>query len=141
MFPRRLILLLSLSCSLLAGAQPMGSKFVFTPQATAQAQFAGYYVALEKGYYEEEGLDVLIAQTYAALNGKYEGAEAAVTVVAEAVGEHVRGAVARVVIPHSPRDSAFGGIPARLRRGFAKAIKEPALKLVWRGFFATFCGE
>ena len=30
----------------------------------------------------------------AALNGKYEGAEAAVTVVAEAVGEHVRGAVA-----------------------------------------------
>ena len=30
----------------------------------------------------------------AALSGKYEGAEAAVTVVAEAVGEHVRGAVA-----------------------------------------------
>ncbi|WP_248283767.1 ABC transporter substrate-binding protein [Ureibacillus chungkukjangi] len=26
-----------------------------------QAQFAGYYVALEKGYYKEEGLDVTIA--------------------------------------------------------------------------------
>ncbi|RKJ17281.1 myristoyl transferase, partial [Butyricicoccus sp. 1XD8-22] len=26
-----------------------------------QAQFAGYFVALEKGYYEEEGLDVTIA--------------------------------------------------------------------------------
>ena len=25
-----------------------------------QAQFAGYYAALEKGYYEEEGLDVTI---------------------------------------------------------------------------------
>ena len=64
MFPRRLILLLTLFCSLLAGAQPMGSKFVFTPQATAQAQFAGYYVALEKGYYAEEGLDVVIVHPY-----------------------------------------------------------------------------
>ena len=29
-------------------------------QWVTQAQFAGYYVALEKGYYEEEGLDVTI---------------------------------------------------------------------------------
>ena len=64
MFLRRLILLLSLSCPLLAGAQSIGSKFVFTPQATAQAQFAGYYVALEKGYYAEEGLDVVIVHPY-----------------------------------------------------------------------------
>ena len=35
-------------------------KFIFTPQWTAQAQFAGYYVALEKGFYEEAGLDVEI---------------------------------------------------------------------------------
>ena len=34
--------------------------FVFSPQWTAQAQFAGYYVALEKGFYREEGLDVKI---------------------------------------------------------------------------------
>ena len=65
MFPRRLILLLSLSCSLLAGAQPIGSKIVFTPQATAQAQFAGYYVALEQGFYADEGLDVVIVHPYA----------------------------------------------------------------------------
>lgn len=37
---------------------------MFTPQATAQAQFAGYYVALEKGYYAEEGLDVVIVHPY-----------------------------------------------------------------------------
>ena len=29
-------------------------------QWVTQAQFAGYYVALENGYYEEEGLDVTI---------------------------------------------------------------------------------
>ena len=34
--------------------------FIFMPQWTAQAQFAGYYVALEKGFYAEEGLDVRI---------------------------------------------------------------------------------
>ena len=65
MFPRRLILLLTLFCSLLAGAQPIGSKIVFTPQATAQAQFAGYYVALEQGFYADEGLDVVIVHPYA----------------------------------------------------------------------------
>ena len=34
--------------------------FIFTPQWTAQAQFAGYYVAQEKGFYKEAGLDVEI---------------------------------------------------------------------------------
>ena len=35
-------------------------KFIFSPQWTAQAQFAGYYVAQEKGFYKEVGLDVEI---------------------------------------------------------------------------------
>jgi NitT/TauT family transport system substrate-binding protein len=33
---------------------------VFTPQWTPQAQFAGYYVAQEKGFYKEAGIDVEI---------------------------------------------------------------------------------
>ena len=35
-------------------------KLVFTPQWTAQAQFAGYYVAKEKGFFSEAGIDVEI---------------------------------------------------------------------------------
>ena len=35
-------------------------KFIFTPQWTAQAQFAGYYVALDMGFYKDAGLDVEI---------------------------------------------------------------------------------
>ena len=35
-------------------------RLVFTPQWTAQAQFAGYYVAKEKGFYKEAGIDVEI---------------------------------------------------------------------------------
>ena len=35
-------------------------RFVFTPQWTAQAQFAGFYVAYDKGFYKEAGVDVEI---------------------------------------------------------------------------------
>ena len=35
-------------------------KITFTPQWTAQSQFAGYYIALEKGFYKDAGLDVEI---------------------------------------------------------------------------------
>ena len=35
-------------------------EIVFTPQWTAQAQFAGYYVAEAKGFYQEAGLNVRI---------------------------------------------------------------------------------
>jgi NitT/TauT family transport system substrate-binding protein len=35
-------------------------KITFTPQWTAQSQFAGYYAALENGYYADAGLDVSI---------------------------------------------------------------------------------
>ena len=37
-----------------------GETLVFTPQWTAQAQFAGYYVAEAKGFYREAGVNVRI---------------------------------------------------------------------------------
>ena len=54
-------IILALALSLPLCAQSKGeSTIVFTPQWTAQAQFAGYYAALELGFYKEEGLDVVI---------------------------------------------------------------------------------
>lgn len=53
---RLLCFLLIALASIPAGAQ----KIVFMPQWIAQSQFAGFYMALEKGYYEAEGLDVTI---------------------------------------------------------------------------------
>jgi NitT/TauT family transport system substrate-binding protein len=41
-------------------ATAQGETIVFTPQWTAQAQFAGYYVAEAKGFYREAGLKVRI---------------------------------------------------------------------------------
>lgn len=63
---RRLILpTLLLLIAVSARAQ---EKFVFTPQWTAQAQFAGYYVALEKGFYDEAGVEVEIVHPSATLS-------------------------------------------------------------------------
>lgn len=45
---------------LCAGLVLHAQKITFMPQWTAQAQFAGFYVALEKGFYADEGLDVTI---------------------------------------------------------------------------------
>lgn len=46
------------------GGNPTGDKplepFTFTTVWTAQAEFAGYYVAKEKGFYKDAGLDVKI---------------------------------------------------------------------------------
>ena len=52
-----LILLTSMVCVL---SMAQSDEIVFTPQWTAQAQFAGYYAALEKGFYKEAGLKVTI---------------------------------------------------------------------------------
>lgn len=55
---------LLLSCLTCAGQDPYsrnpGAPFIFSAQWTVQAQFAGYYAALEKGFYAAEGLDVQI---------------------------------------------------------------------------------
>lgn len=45
---------------LLAPYVARAEKFVFTTAWTAQAEFAGYYVAKEKGFYKDVGLDVTI---------------------------------------------------------------------------------
>lgn len=45
-------------------------QIVFTPQWLPQSQFAGYYVALEKGFYKEAGLDVVIEHTSSSDNAQ-----------------------------------------------------------------------
>lgn len=62
---RRLFIALFLAVAVSAAAQTKGKPFVFMPQWTAQAQFAGYYAALVKGFYAEEGLDVEIVHPFA----------------------------------------------------------------------------
>ena len=51
-------------------------KITFSPQWSAQSQFAGYYAALENGYYAEAGLDVSIVHptnSYSSINMLKDG--------------------------------------------------------------------
>ena len=51
-------------------------KITFTPQWTPQSQFAGYYAALENGFYAEAGLDVSIVHptnSYTSVNMLKDG--------------------------------------------------------------------
>jgi len=56
---RLIILFCCLTCGAWAQEVPL-EKVSFIPQWQPQAQFAGYYVAYEKGFYLKQGLDVKI---------------------------------------------------------------------------------
>ena len=76
---KNLSLLCFLLMSLLSG---YAQKITFTPQWTPQSQFAGYYAALENGYYAEAGLDVSIVHptsSYSSLNMLKDGASDIIT--------------------------------------------------------------
>ena len=69
--------LLSLLCLLcISSFSGYAQKITFSPQWSAQSQFAGYYAALQKGFYDEAGLDVSIvhpSNSYSSINMLKDG--------------------------------------------------------------------
>ena len=61
---KKCLAILLLLLTLPSGAQEL-ETFVVTTLSLPQAQFAGYYMALERGFYREEGLDVVIEHPFA----------------------------------------------------------------------------
>jgi len=57
---RAYLFLICAAALFLSSYQAIAERVVFMPQWYPQAQFAGYYMALEKGFYAAEGLDVEI---------------------------------------------------------------------------------
>ena len=62
-----IVVLFALYCGTVKADSGDQDEIVFTPQWTAQAQFAGYYVAEAKGFYSEAGLKVRIEHPSATL--------------------------------------------------------------------------
>lgn len=73
----------SLMCFMLAAFMPaFAQQITFTPQWTPQSQFAGYYAALELGFYREAGIDVTIThptKTYSSINMLLDGSSDIIT--------------------------------------------------------------
>jgi NitT/TauT family transport system substrate-binding protein len=75
-------LILSIIGFLLLPCIVHAQRIVFTPQWTPQSQFAGYYVAQEKGFYKEAGVEVDFQHpsvSYSALNRLMEGSSDIIT--------------------------------------------------------------
>ncbi len=68
---------------MLAAFMPaFAQQITFTPQWTPQSQFAGYYAALELGFYKEAGIDVTIThptKTYSSINMLLDGSSDIIT--------------------------------------------------------------
>ena len=68
---------------MLASFMPaFAQQITFTPQWTPQSQFAGYYAALELGFYKEAGIDVTIThptKTYSSINMLLDGSSDIIT--------------------------------------------------------------
>ena len=76
---KRYLCLISLLSALVSG---YAQQITFTPQWTPQSQFAGYYAALENGYYAEAGLDVTIKHptaSYSSMSMLQDGTATIVT--------------------------------------------------------------
>lgn len=75
--------------------QAQNKKLVFTPHWIPQAQFAGYYVAQDQGFYQEEGLDVDIQHSTANIASlellKQGKADVVSTFLLDAIGQRASG--------------------------------------------------
>lgn len=87
--------LLLLTALVLLSVSAVAQRIILTPQWTVQSQFAGYYVAQEKGFYKDAGLDVVISHPSTsnyAINSIREGTSNAVVMqLLEAVIEVDKG--------------------------------------------------
>ena len=119
-------------CSISLHAQ---DKFVFTPQWTAQAQFAGYYVALEKGFYKDAGLDVEIVHpsvTQSAINRIRNNESHATTLQLAQAMEIIDDGIPLVNILQTSMNNAMVIVSSRDKN----PLKQPGAKVgIWNAGF------
>lgn len=130
-----LTILLVLALPLEVAGQEADKPFIFAPQWMAQAQFAGYYAALEKGFYDDEGLKVEIIHPYATkdLRERFASVEAdASTLPLTEAMEMIAGGFPLVNILQTSMNSAVAIVS---RNGQAPSTLKKAKVATWRSGF------
>jgi NitT/TauT family transport system substrate-binding protein len=110
-------------------------KFIFTPQWTPQAQFAGYYVAQDMGFYREAGLDVEIVHpsaTQPALNRVFKNESQATTLQLCQAMEVIASGVPMVNILQTSMNNALVIVS---RRGVSPLTQKGARVGCWAAGF------
>lgn len=90
------IIITLLACMVCMLAMAQSEEIVFTPQWTAQAQFAGYYVAEAKGFYRDAGLNVHIKHPSASnpcINHLKEGKSQLITLHLISAMKHINAGI------------------------------------------------
>lgn len=112
-------------------------RIVFTPQWTPQSQFAGYYVAEEKGFYRAAGLEVDIEHPSAsnpALNRLFEGVSDIITLQLLQAMEGIDRGMPLVNVMQTSQRNSLVIVP---RCGDIRTVEELAGKKVgiWKAGF------
>lgn len=95
---------------LLVVAPVYGQTLTFTPQWTPQSQFAGYYVAQERGFYKDAGVDVKIihpSTSNTALNLFKQGKCNIITLQLIPAMEHISNGIPLVNILQTSQNNAM----------------------------------
>lgn len=117
-------------------------KLTFVPQWTPQSQFAGYYLALEKGFYAEEGLDVEIIHT--GINSTKTPQDLLLDGTAQLAGmQLIQAAVARAdgaPVVNVMQLTQRSGLSCVSRTPISKPEDLDGLKVGrWKGGYSEFC--
>lgn len=117
------IIITLLACMVCMLAMAQSEEIVFTPQWTAQAQFAGYYVAEAKGFYRDAGLNVHIKHPSASnpcINHLKEGKSQLITLHLISAMKHINAGIplinvlqtsqsnSQMIISHKPLKGVEG---------------------------------
>ena len=112
-------------------------RIVFTPQWTAQSQFAGYYVAQEKGFYKDAGVEVDFQHPSVSYSALYRLMEGSSDIITQQLTQAMIAIDQGIPMAHVLQTSQQNGLVVVGRSDSIKSLKDLRKKKVgvWKAGF------